>query len=176
MGIDPNVTAKDQATKPSTIPPLELTSKDTVFLSEIAGNCEPINEHSVRILVLVGRRVTKEHERLTLLSGQREKSHQAELVALRETHEGQLTLLKSEHEQEIITLQNKFYKSHFSIFGTAIEFTTAQKRKLQKAGLARLYDFTQKTWDEVKKLLGTKKADLIGQVLILRGLQFKKCR
>ena len=176
MGIYSDVTAKYETTNPATIPPLELTSKDTVFLSEIAGNCEPINEHSVRILVLVGRRVRKEHERLTLLSDQRKKSHEAELVALRETHEGSLELLKVQHADEVGNLKRQLFNSHKSIFEIEIQFTASQKRKLQRAGLARLYDFTKKTWDEIKQLLGTRKADLIGQVLILRGLQFKKCR
>lgn len=176
MGIDPGTTAKNQATKPSATPPLELTPKDTEFLNEVAGNCGDISEHSIKILVLVGRRVTQEHERLTLLSAQRQKSHEAELASLRETHEGRLELLKVQHADEVGNLKRQLFNSHTPIFETGIKFTTAQKRKLQKAGLIRLYDFTHKTWDEIKQLLGTRKADLIGQVLILRGLQFKKCR
>lgn len=161
-GVEPN----------QTVPTLlKLTSRDTEFLSEIANCCEPINESSVRILVLVGRHVLKVHENLILLSAQRDKSHQAELASLKETYEGRLTLLTSQHASDVVALKGKLKKSHKSIFDIGCKFTPIQKRKLQKAGLTRVYDFTQKTFDEISKLVGRNKTDRIFSYLSLRDFQ-----
>lgn len=176
MGIDPNkpmATSAGGKTEPPEKPPLELNLEDTQFLTEVAITCGPINEASINILTLVGRCVTKERERLAQLSDQRQKSHQAELASMKKACDDRLTLAEVEHKNDVTILCNRLGYSHTSIFGIGCKFTPMQKRKLQRAGLTRFYDFTQKTWDEISKLVGKDKTHYIYMHLSPRGFLFR---